>query len=220
MNENERAMLQSEGRLSSGKMIKHFLMGILLVSVAIGCLALLIISLQSKLSGFQLGAACITVVLVGIATLFVGLLCLSNALNGFTERRALKNIVIPANRAALTHGMVEVVKVESGKVIVLEEFEDEGSGYLFDVGADKTLLLKGQEYYPTDEKAAWPNTSFEIIRTEQGRLLLGLVCTGKELKPSQTIELSKCNEEFIWSEDEKVLNGTPEQILEGLLVKV
>jgi hypothetical protein len=220
MKEEEREalqlMLQPSG-LTTQALMKQFLLGGLLVSISVLCLGLF--ALAFKLSGALLIAACIISTLCGLASLFFGLNLVASAYNSHQIRRFSENELAPQIKAAINDGKVKVLKVESEKLIVLEEFEDEGSGYLFDIGKGRTLLLKGREYYPTNEESAWPNTSFELVRTETHAILISLNCYGKELNPSQRIDLSKCNEEFIWSEEEKVIDGTPDQVLQKLFTK-
>ncbi|HEV7591346.1 MAG TPA: hypothetical protein VGO40_24750, partial [Longimicrobium sp.] len=58
------------------------------------------------------------------------------------------------NSAALTRaledGRVTVKRVSAVAVIEIEPLEDEGTGYVFDLGDGRVLFLKGQEYVPTE----------------------------------------------------------------------
>lgn len=125
---------------------------------------------------------------------------------------------VPVIREALADGRVKVKHVTAAAVIELAEFEDEGSGWLFDVGSGQVLLLKGQKYVPENEADPWPNSEFEIVRTQRGAWWMGLFCRGTELKPIRTLELSDCRKDFAWGEDrEELLDGDISSVADGLL---
>src|SRR3954465_9190104 len=65
---------------------------------------------------------------------------------------------------ALEDGRVTVKRVSAVAVIEIEPLEDEGTGYVFDLGDGRVLFLKGQEYVPTEDGYdPWPNTDFELV---------------------------------------------------------
>ena len=102
-------------------------------------------------------------------------------------------------------------------VIELEEFVDEGGGYIFDIGDGQVLFLKGQQYFPVNDEMPWPNTSFEIVRTNPGNRWVGIFCYGGELPPIRTIETSECNEDVVWAEHEEIADGDLESFAKSLL---
>ena len=110
-------------------------------------------------------------------------------------------------KKALENGRVSIKKVKSNRVIEIEEYEDEGAGYIFDIGNGKILFLKGQRFFPADESMEWPNSEFEIVRTVHGNLWIGIFCYGKGLEPAQVIPTSKCKQDIVWADREDLLNG-------------
>lgn len=62
--------------------------------------------------------------------------------------------------AALQHDRARVTRIQAARVAELEEIEDEGACYAFDVGDGKIVLLTGQQYYPTD---TFPNSDVSIV---------------------------------------------------------
>ena len=125
--------------------------------------------------------------------------------------------IAPLIESALREGLVSSKKVSASSVIVIEEFEDEGSGYLFDVGNTQTLLLKGQTYYPIVDDNPWPNSDFEIVRTTDGKYELGLFCTGHELKPDRTFQTEDCIDNFVWDAKEELFSELPDEVLKRIL---
>ena len=132
---------------------------------------------------------------------------------GFTRN------TLPKLQSALKEGRVDVKRVAALGVIEIAELEDEGPGYLFDVGDGMTLSLKGQRYVPAEasDDRHWPNTDFEIVRSATEHLWIGIFCSGKPLQPVAVIESTKCKDDVLWSEREELLQGTPEAVLKTLL---
>lgn len=123
---------------------------------------------------------------------------------------------IPRIRKALDDGRVVVKKVAANAVIKIVEFEDEGSGYIYDVGDGKILFLKGQWYFPVDEEMRWPNSEFEIVRTVHGDVWVGIFCLGEELAPVRELEISQCIDDIVWTDREEVLEGDLEQFVKSI----
>lgn len=197
---------------------RDLLVGVGLYAATAGCAALLILVLQLHLPPVVAGILAAIPVLAGIITFFFGANMIAGAFRFRAYGRRHRNNTVPKLQEALEDGRVEVTRVVASAVIVLEESEDEGTGYLFDVGNGQTLLLKGQEYEPVRGEPGWTNTEFEIVRTARHSLWVGLFCSGAELRPLKTIPLAQCDQEFIWSSHEKVLEGNPEQVLATLIL--
>lgn len=125
---------------------------------------------------------------------------------------------LPVIKKDLEHGQVSVKKVSAQAVITIVAFEDEGNGFIFDVGDGKLLFLKGQEYESAiDEEMPWPNTDFEIVETSQGKIWLGIFCSGTELQPVREIQTAECTDEIIWSNHEEIIEGDLHQFATTLL---
>ncbi|MCA9218267.1 MAG: hypothetical protein KDB27_34600, partial [Planctomycetales bacterium] len=96
------------------------------------------------------------------------------------HREFVRRDDIPVIKAAIDAGQVFVKKVSAEAVIEIAEFEDEGSGYIYDVGDGKSLFLKGQWFYPVCDDKPWPNSEFELVRTVHGNVWIGIFCSGVE----------------------------------------
>ena len=124
---------------------------------------------------------------------------------------------VPEIEVALLDGTVTVKNINATAVIELVEFEDEGSGYIFDLGDGQVLFLKGQQYSPVKDKMQWPNSDFEIVRTVHGNRWVGIFCHGSGLSPIRTIETSDCKEEIAWAEREEVVESDLETFASSLM---
>ena len=63
-------------------------------------------------------------------------------------------------RAALGLGRARVTRVASTRVVELDEIEDEGACYAFQVEPDRLVFVTGQQFYPDD---TFPNSDFSIV---------------------------------------------------------
>jgi hypothetical protein len=93
-------------------------------------------------------------------------------------------------------------------VVEIEELEDEGPGYIFDLGDGRSLFLKGRRFAHA-VGGPWPNSEFDIIRTVAAGLWIGLFCRGHRLTPTRLIENRECDPRVILSEHEDVVDGSP-----------
>ena len=164
------------------------------------------------------GAVAGVIASAGIVCLFAIMTLITGYLRWRGYDRAFLRDEVPLIAAALEDGTVSVKSVAASAVIVLEEFEDEGSGAIFDIGGGKILFLKGQHFFPVDEDMEWPNTEFEIVRTASGNRWVGIFCSGQHLEPSRVIPLADCPEEFAWGEDhEEILEANLNDFATSLL---
>ena len=92
----------------------------------------------------------------------------------------------------LRDNAVQVTEITASKVAVLAEHEDEGDLFVFDVEDGRLFWLHGQCVGPTMGRRAWPNDHFEIIRSLDGTVELGMKGLGKKIET--IVELS--HEEF------------------------
>ena len=115
---------------------------------------------------------------------------------------------VPEIRKALADGTVRAISVEAAAVVTIEECEDEGAGFVFDVGDGKLLFVKGQQYWPAEEGMAWPNSSFEIVRTVVGNRWVGIFCHGAPLEPVEVLQTAECREDLVWAECEETVEAS------------
>ena len=124
-----------------------------------------------------------------------------------------------AIRAAIDNGLACVCRVRSDSVVVVQEDEDEGSAYIFDLGDGSSLYLRGQEYFPDLESSPWPAGQFEIVRTKVDRLLVGVFAGSEPVADIREVRMSEMPESFWFAdvpESESILPGAPTEVLARL----
>lgn len=90
-------------------------------------------------------------------------------------------------RSALRRREAEEFRVQATAFAELEEVEDEGAAYAFQIAPDRLLFLAGQEFYATD---AFPALSFSLVYplTEEGALAdLIVSCDGPRAVPARVV---------------------------------
>jgi hypothetical protein len=123
---------------------------------------------------------CIAVILIGALTrlVFVGAIiaCVFAFMrfNGYRERRRLRRHMLAFRRKLseeLEAGQVYSVVCRPSRIIEREEFEDEGSLWVFDGGDGNYLAICGQEYYETPR---FPSSHFEIVMGARHQSVVGI----------------------------------------------
>src|SRR5262245_44751321 len=127
------------------------------------------------------------VFIVGIFSFYFAYLVVSGHLHWSGYARRFARDDAPKIRAALEDGRATVCSVMSDRAVVIEEFEGEGSAYIYDLGDDTSLYLRGQEYYPEDEDAPWPARQFDIVRTRLHGRLVGIFAGREPLVQVRTV---------------------------------
>jgi hypothetical protein len=218
MNDRERdvlrASLSAESPVSGRGTVKWIFVWlgglVFLASLAAGLIALKPPPVAGGLVGGLLGVLAIVCIYALIALV-----------ESFFHRRRvwgkMQRDTFPALRKALAEGKVHSKQVITSEVIEIVEFEDEGSAYIFDIGNGQSLLLKGQRYVPVHDAMPWPAAEFEIVRSADGELRIGLFSTGKTLMPLRSLAMADCPDDFVWSEREDVLPGNLQAVLQSLL---
>ena len=95
--------------------------------------------------------------------------------------------MIRALNDALQNGTAVEETIKSDRMIEIQELEDEGACYLFEVEDKKLLLLFGQEYYPGPK---FPVTDFSLIQIQDSKknpIEFFIEKRGEKLKPYRTI---------------------------------
>lgn len=154
--------------------------------------------------------------LAGAVCLYAIIMVVAGYRRALAAHRDFVGRQLPQIEAALADGRVAVKRVAAQQVIELVEFEDEGGGFIFDVGDGRLLFLKGQEFEQGQVEQAWPNSEFEIVRTVRGDRWLGIFCTGDELTPLREIDTSDCRDEIVWAHREQLVEGELEQFARSI----
>lgn len=79
------------------------------------------------------------------------------------------------------------ISIQSEALVELEEIEDEGACYAFQISNGRIVFVSGQDYYPT---ARFPNSDFSVIRIfDQENFLVEefVEKRGSKLKPKRKI---------------------------------
>jgi hypothetical protein len=118
---------------------------------------------------------------------------------------------------ALEDGRVTVRRVRAAAVVEIEPLEDEGTGYVFDLGDGRVLFIKGPDYHPRDGGMPWPNTDFEIVRAAAGGRLLDVRCHGTALRPLRVIPRDDVDPAKRWDEREEVLEMSVDDAVQAVL---
>ena len=219
MTAEERAMLQT-WIISTPKpegFARSVLVGSGLLVAALLLVVAFVFLLTLRVNLVLLVIAAVIMFFVGFGCVFIGGNMISSTFGLMRIRRNLIKTQNPRIAEALLDGKVRVLSVEADSVVHLEEFEDEGSAFLFSVEPTRTLILKGQDIYPVEQSMPWPAQRFEIIRTVLHDIKVGVVSSGTELVPKFTRPLYDCNEDFIWSEKQEIIDKPVDQVLRSLL---
>jgi hypothetical protein len=159
------------------------------------------------------------VVIVGILAFYFAYMVASGHLRALNYVRQFTRDQAPSIRAALESGCATVLKVSSNQCVVIEEFEDEGSAYIYDLGDGNSLYLQGQEYCPTPDDAPWPARQFEIVRAARDGRLVGIFCSHEPVEHVRTVLANEMPQDS-WLTDEpkteSVLRGQPDEVLKTL----
>jgi hypothetical protein len=117
----------------------------------------------------------------------------------------------------LEDGRVVVKRVRAEAVVEIEALEDEGTGYVFDVGEGRVLFIKGPDVFPSDDEMPWPNTEFEIVRTAAEGWLLDVHCHGTALPPLRVVSRDDVDPQKGWDEREEVLEMSLDDAVRSIL---
>ncbi len=90
-------------------------------------------------------------------------------------------------KSGLLRNEARVTRILSEEMVEIEEVEDEGARYAFQVNNEEIVFISGQDYYPS---AQFPNSDFCVIELldGEGKILEEVISKkGKKLKPVRTI---------------------------------
>jgi len=221
MSDRERRLLEQAAAEGPTNLVKksELLNGCLLSLASLVCAALLFCVILWNPHPVAFVILAVLLILSGIILFFFG----GNMVQGYFRwghyAKRFRAETSTQIAAALKNGLVESKSVIATRVIEVEEFEDEGSGYVFEIDSNRSLILKGQRYFPAEDSMEWPNDKFEIVRTQAHELWIGIFCHGKKLEPCRRIETQDCDPEFVWAEIEEIFSGTPEEYLRTIQAK-
>jgi hypothetical protein len=184
-----------------------------LLLLGVGEVILFSVELHPALRGL-LG---VVLVLAGIASLFGFMACVSGYFRWRRYVRHFHRDTAPMIRAALESGKVLSKQVTADSVIVFKEFDDEGPACIFGIGDGRSLILKGQQCLPVDINMPWPSSKFEIARSADTGMWIGIFSSGEPLTPIRIVKMADCNDDFFWADMEEVVQGSPDEVLAEVL---
>ncbi|HEX2202679.1 MAG TPA: hypothetical protein VHG91_05260 [Longimicrobium sp.] len=190
------------------------------VALAVGAAVFAVLALAAAFVGFGGGREPALAGIFGVVAL-VWVYRLSTAERTHVPTREWWREHDARNRAehaaALADGHAVVKRVRAVAVVEIEPIEDEGTGWIYDLGDGRVLFLKGQDYEPPDEDDAWPNTDFEIVRTRATGRWLDLRCHGAPLRPLRVVRSEELDAQAAWDEREEVLDLGLEDAVKTIL---
>lgn len=123
----------------------------------------------------------------------------------------------PQIRAALENGRASVCRVTAVGVIVIEEYreEDMRSGYLYDLDDGTSFYVRGHEYDLDEGDGFFLPRQFEIVRTAENDLWLGIFNVAGRLEPELHVSMRDMPEGYVWEDPqpESILPGRPHEVL-------
>ncbi len=117
---------------------------------------------------------------------------------------------------ALAYDQARIERITCERMIEIEEREDEGAGYLFEVEPHKLFLLSGQEYYAGPKFPSTDFTLIDILDSKEHAVHSIIEKNGAKLKPYRIISAKDKIKELIPYEN-KILNCAIEDLEEFLL---
>lgn len=216
---DERAWLQSSTRLPVAYSGRQRLVGAEAWGVVAGVLFAIVMGAGKTRAGL--------VIALAAGGLIGGWLVAARAVHNIRNRKS--NAAIQASREAhaarmerdlarvLEDGRAAVTRVRATAVVEIEPLEDEGTGYVFDVGEGRVLFIKGPDYFPSDDGVPWPNTDFEIVRAAADSRLLDVHCHGAALAPLRVVPRDDVDPQRGWDEREEVLEMSVDDAVRTIL---
>ena len=222
LREHERAAVEEivKGASKALVTLRSMIRAMLLLSCGLSvCFVVGVVLALLESPGIVVGLIMGALLIVGIIFLYIFSRAPGSTVHWSRQQKEFLEHRLPAFQKALEDGRVQVKRVTANAVAEIRASEDEGSGYLFDVGDGRILFLKGQRFDPDPDGAPWPNTEFEIVRTAQGGHWIGLFAYGKELEPGRVIETSDCRDEIVWQDREELLEEGLNNFVDSILKK-
>lgn len=89
----------------------------------------------------------------------------------------------------IKNGKAQVFRIVTDKVIRRDETYDLGSGFYIKISENKTLFLQGQYFDQLQYSRKFPNTEFEIVKTNLAHNdLISINSLGQYLKPEKKLK--------------------------------
>ena len=217
INEKEIAALKAAGERASPVSLSATVKWVAIWTAALFVSGLLATGLAAMTPPEIVGSVGFTVLgFAGILCLYFIVELIRSHIRWSHHERDFQQREVPEIQAALKEASVNVTTVRATDVAMIEQVEDEGDGFIFDVGNGQLLFLKGQEYWPADDAMPWPNSDFEIVRSAAGNRWIGIFCTGTALTPTTVLKGSECKHDIMWAHHEDVVTASMQEFVRSL----
>ena len=217
MNEQEAAVLRKTAEWAPGVSVGGTVRS---VAVSMACLIALALvaygAVRWRPPAIVGGMAGGVLLVAGIICTYIIIASIQSHVHWSRHQREHQQRDVPVIQAALRDATVNAMVVRATAVATIQQFEDEGDGFIFDVGDGQLLFLKGQQYWPIDDTMPWPNTEFEIVRTAVGDRWIGIFCSGEGLEPATVLQSAECSEEVVWGDHEDLLHVPMAEFLQSI----
>ena len=218
LTEDEKMSLAQQANASSLVNVRATLFWLfvftLVLAICVGAMAILI-SLSPTWGPIL--AACPGV--IGFGCVLCIVMFLQGHLDHARFHRQFKVETRPQLLKAIEADSAIVREFKATRCIKLVPFEDEGAGFIYDIGDGSLVFLKGQAYEHDEEDQSnpWPNDHFSIVHTGCRKFLIDIELHGKCLEPIEEFDLGDCLDDIIWSVREDVLAGDLFEFTRSLL---
>jgi hypothetical protein len=149
--------------------------------------------------------------LASIATFVLGLAAVLAAMGVFSairSHRAHRRTLVSATKSRTA----AVMDIRASAVVEVEEVEDEGACFIFQIAPDEMVILEGQDFY---ESPRFPNDDFSLVELldEEGAVAAALRrCRGRKLVSQRRIS-AEAGKDLKWkAERVRFLPGKVEEL--------
>jgi hypothetical protein len=95
---------------------------------------------------------------------------------------------------AINHGKAAVTSIKTNKVIECQLRDNLSKGYFFDIGNGKTIFFENYHLAMLEFLGKFPNSDFEIVRTEVNNLYIAVLTKGKPINPIKVVRHLSINQ--------------------------
>ena len=103
------------------------------------------------------------------------------------RERNIRKLSPPSLRSDIESGAAEILSVNTKEILRVQQYEDEGIGFLINSGDGKVIYLQGQHLEQLEKRRIFPCQTFEVVRSAHSQTFLDLKCIGAYLPPLATI---------------------------------
>jgi hypothetical protein len=125
-----------------------------------------------------------------VSAIWFGIGSVISLWNYFSEKPK-ERAAVELYAEALRRNQARETRIQSDEMVELEEEEDEGACYAFQLSRKRIVFVSGQDFYPS---ARFPNSDFSLVcvYSDKGVLVERFIeKRGKKLRPKRTISADR-----------------------------